>query len=91
MDIGCGSSVIGDTSNDAGNIGTDEHMGINHPYNMFAWSDQFREHNPVLVDDGKGGRTLELQVFPRYYRLDVTSPGNFTFEACAAKSVCEPR
>ena len=86
--MGCGSRVIGDSSNDPA-VGEDEYEGINHPFNMFAYATQVRNFFGVTADDGKGGAGLVARTFPRYYRLEVTSPGNITFEACNSTTTTE--
>lgn len=77
-ELGCGTSVSGDTTNDAP-IGFDKDDDINHPFNIPVYSDQVRE----LLGTGE---PKTLYSYPRHFRIDVTKPGSVSFEGCTSST-----
>ena len=77
MDIGCGTSVVGDGSGDL-DISKDVHA---HPLSMHVISYQYiiGVGNPNADDPG-----FYPQRCPRYHRFSVTKPGNVTIDSCAS-------
>ena len=78
VDLGCGTAVVGDATND-GNVPKSQ---TRHPLSMFEFSYQWTEGraapNSVPPDPG-----FYPQRCPRFHRFTVTKPGNFTFVRCS--------
>ena len=81
VDIGCGTSVVGDTTED----GPTNKTYFAHPNSCREISFQYEEGRGNLKDDPP-----DLGYYPekcqRYHRFNVTRPGNFTF--VRARSSC---
>ena len=78
VDIGCGTSVVGN-----GALDTPVSMQETaHPLSMrepgYYW--------PGAPDISKENPGFYPSKCPRYHRFKVTSPGNFSFDACASTS-----
>ena len=83
VDIGCGTTVVGDGSVDQ-NIPKDE-LGLAHPLSMHEWSYQWPSgratRSTITADPPDYG--YFPQRCPRYHRFRVTHAGNFTFVRAA--------
>ena len=78
VDIGCGTRVVGDTTNDK----KISKSVFTHPLSMFEFSYQWAEGRGNLnahpPDPG-----FYPQPGPRYHRFKLTKPGNVTFVSAA--------
>ena len=76
VDIGCGTSVVGDGSADKWIV--KDAAGLAHPLSMYEFSYQWRYGRAKL-----NATPPDYGYFPgycsRYHRFRVTKPGNFTF------------
>ena len=82
VDIGCGTSVVGDGSADTP-VAKDE-AGLAHPLSMYEYSYQWPFGRANLKADPPDYGHFEAALCPRYHRFRVTTPGNLTFVRAVA-------